>query len=232
VARNNTLSELLRMLRAEARVSTSTSAGLDNKDHLVQVIRRHYDTLYQNYDWPFMQITREDAGITLAAGQRYYDFPDDLNPEMPFVVWYKYAGIWYKLEQGIGPSEYSVRDSDIDERSDPAMRWDWYGESQIEIWPLPATDDGEVRFEGTKKKTELNNDNDRADLDDLLIVLFAAAEVLASKGQKDAQMKATLANQRLNMLRGNVASQKRVVFGKGGEQHPKTRTIRIARVST
>lgn len=229
MARNTTLSQLLAMLRAECKLSTSTSAGLDNRDYLVQILKRHYDDLYQDYDWPFLKITRENAGKTLAAGQRYYDFPTTLNQDKPFVVWHQYGNIWYKLEQGIGPDEYSVQDSDTDERSDPQQKWDFYGETQFEVWPLPSTNGGVIRFEGTKLKNELNNDNDTADIDDLLIVLHAAAEILEGKNQKDAKKKEGLAMKRLAKLRGNVTSGKRVVFGAGSGEPPKTRTVRIAR---
>jgi hypothetical protein len=229
VARNTTLSQLLSMLRAECKLSTSTSAGLDNRDYLVQVIKRHYDDLYQDYDWPFMRIVRGDAGKTLAAGQRYYDFPTTLNQDKPFIVWHQFGNIWYRLEQGVGAEEYSAQDSDADERSDPQQKWDFYGETQFEVWPLPATNGGVIRFEGTKLKNELDNDNDTADIDDLLIVLHAAAEVLADKDKKSASTKGNLAAKRLAKLRGNVASGKRVVFGAGSAEAHKTRTVRIAR---
>ncbi len=229
MSRGTTLENLVQMLRAECRSSTATSMGLDHQDYLKQVIRRTYEELYDNNDWPFMRITRENAGKTLAAGQRYYDFPVELNRDKPFKVWHKYNGVWLPLKQGIAPDEYTSYDSDSDDRSDPAQKWELYGGSQFEIWPLPSTNGGEIRFEGTRNFTRLNDSSDRADLDDVLITLFGAAEVLASKNQKDADIKQQKGNARLRALLGNTASSKRVVFGQQSDETPRGVQIRVVR---
>jgi len=64
-------------------------------------------------------------------------------------------------------------------------------------------------------------DSDRADLDDRLLVMFAAAELLAAAGAKDAQLKLDQANQIYRRLRSGLTPRKRFrMFGVGSAQPP------------
>jgi len=228
--RGTSLSLLTEMVQDESRTSSATSRGVDHRAYLQRLIKRVQQELYDDYDWPFMRITRDAAGKDMAAGQRYYDFPTALNPDRISRVWHQFGGLWTPLDQGITPAEYNAYDSDADVRADPPQKWDWYGESQFEVWPLPASANGEVRFEGMKSLTLLSNDAATADLDDHLIVLFCAAEVLAPNNQKDASLKLQKAQRRLATLRGNLGTQKRVVFGARAENGKRRETtLRVVR---
>jgi hypothetical protein len=55
------------------------------------------------------------------------------------------------------------------------------------------------------------SDSDRADLDDRLIVLFAAAEILAKQKSPDAKNKLDMANARLLRLRANSQSASKTI---------------------
>lgn len=230
MARNVTLNELTRQVRAECRLSTSTSRGLDDLENIKQMIQRVQETLYDDFDWPFMRVDKEAATKTLQAGQRYYDFPETMNMERAFSLWNNVTSVWTKLEQGISLSNYAQINSDNNFRADPPLRWDIYNETQYEIWPMPASDGGLVRFDGIKKLTPFVGTEDRADLDDKLIVLFVAAEILASTKQADAQLKLELAQKRLARMQGRLVSQKRLVFGSQPVE-PHSIKIRVPRVS-
>jgi hypothetical protein len=229
--RNVTLNELTEQVRAEARLSTNTSRGLDDLSNIQQKIRRVQEELYDEFDWPFMRIDKTEATKTLAAGQRYYDFPTNMNIERAFELWTNTTSVWGKMDQGISLADYSAQDSDEDERSDPALKWDIISETQFEVWPIPASNGGLVRFDGIKKLTPMVDTNDRADLDDRMIVLFVAAEILAANKQPDAQLILEKAQKRQLKMQGRLASKKRLFMG-GAQEEPRTGLrIRVPRVT-
>jgi hypothetical protein len=234
VARGTQLQTLAEMLQDECRLSSATSRGVDHRTYLQRLIKRVQEELYDDFDWPFMKIKRDEADKTLAAGQRYYDFPTALNPERITTVHVNNGGIWTPLVRGIGTREYSAMDSDSDVRSDPALHWDWYGEDQFEVWPMPAANGDTVRFDGRKKLTALSQESATADLDDILIVLFCAAEVLAPNNQKDAEVKLQKAQRRLAVLgMNNMRSAGPMRFGGGARDGGRRETtLRVARVAS
>lgn len=199
MARGKTLLQLTEQLRAECRRSTSASRGIDDLTYLHQVLRRTQEFLYDEYDWPFLRAKREE---TLSAGQRYYDFPVDMALEGVESVWVKDGDVWLPVERGIGPKEYTAYNSDADVRADPVLRWDVIdtGALQFEVWPIPASAHT-LRMDGKRALGDLIANDDTADLDDILIVLFAAAEVLDASDQKDADTKRAAANRRLHQMK-------------------------------
>jgi hypothetical protein len=210
MARKKQLNELVAQLRAETGRSQSVSVGVAELDNLKEMIRRTQEVLYDDYDWPFLRVERT---VTLANGQRYYDFPSDLNYDRIVEIRYKYNNVYTPLERGIDFDDYSIFDSTADERSSPALKWDVRNTGsteQLEIWPIP-NETNTIIFRGTKSLSSLVEENDRADLDDRLIVLFAAAEILARQKSSDAQAKLEQANNRLLILRRNSQSESRTI---------------------
>lgn len=227
MARNNTLEELIEFVRDEAALSTNSSRGTDHRNYIIRLIRRYYEQLYDEHDWPFLRLKREDAGKDIEAGQRYYDFPAELNLERAHKLWVKWGETWIPMEYGITPDDYSAQDSDDDERTDPPLKWQIYDENQFEIWPLPATDNpGGLRFEGIRKATALNEESDRCDLDGTLIALFVAAEILGKNKATAAAAEAKLsaARDRFNTLKAR-APRPRVRMGLGHVADTKYRII-------
>lgn len=207
MARGTAFSELFTRLRAETGRSTSVAVGVDDLDQLKEVLNSTYQTLYMNHDWAHLM--KVFPRVTLNAGQRYYNFPTGLNSERVtrVVVWRD--GIASDITRGIGPEEYNTYDPEADERSEPALAWDvrWTGSAdQIEIWPLPSTNNQELQFTGVQAAPRLVNDTDLCLLDDDLVVLFAAAELLGDKGGKG---KLSKAQDHLRLLKAR---------GKGGER--------------
>jgi hypothetical protein len=226
MSRGSTLTTLVSQLQSEARLSTNTSRGIDKREELKALLARTQEVLYDEHPWPFLRAQKETARKTLAAGQRYYDFPSGVNEDRLLKVWNQYGtGIWTELRQGISPEEYTAFDSDQDQRADPVLRWDWYGTNQFEVWPIPASEGGSIWFDALVPLDPLVEESDQAVLDDRLIVLFAAAEVLAASGQKDAPAKLAMAQKRLRALLGNTSSKNRITLN--GSNNRIERTGRV-----
>lgn len=211
-------------VRKEAKLSTNSSRGTDSLENIKQLVKRHYYTLAEEFDWQHLNVLRNDttgARKVMQDGQRFYDFPTNLNVQKIESAWVKHSGVWLPLTYGITRHDYSIYDPAQTQETDPVQKWRFHGGDQFEVWPQPATNgtsdsDGEVAFEGQKTVTQLVQDSDRLDLDDMLVALFAAAEILAGNGQKDAAaIKAAAAQKRLQTVRGNMASKTRVVMGIG-----------------
>lgn len=180
---------LITDLRSELNRSTDVNVGVDDLPVLKRKLNRKYFELYMENDWPHLRHTFPRQ--TLSAGQQYYNLPANLNVER-----IEDAHIWYNEQplpfiRGISVQDYATFDSAADERSEPALRWDirWTGSSeQIEVWPLPVSNDQEMQFTGIYDAPKLVNDSDVCLLDDNLVVLFAASE-LAKKEDKASLVK-------------------------------------------
>jgi hypothetical protein len=218
-----TLNEVVEAVRNETRKSTNTSRGVDHRDHIVQLVKRHYYSLCEDYDWQHLELKRDSAvgRVQLAAGQRYYTFPTALNQLYIEQVWVKWGSSWSKLDFGVSYAQYSQYDPDANQRADPAISWTFYGGDQFEVWPLPASNgvangNGEIAFQGQAKPEQLTGDSSRLDLDDMLVSLTASAEILAEEGQATAaKVKADAAVARLGRIRANMGSKRRYAMGLG-----------------
>lgn len=205
MARGVQFGTMVERLRAETRQSTQLSVGTDSLPHVKQILRRVQETLYTDpaNDWSFLRVVASKA---ISAGDRYYDFPLTLNPDRVEKVVVMWGSQPVPLIRGIDFPEYALRDSDEDERADPVQNWDlrWTGSAtQFEVWPLPATN-GTVKFRGLRPLNDLVDDTDTCDLDDTLIILFAAAEILAAQESKDASAKLSQAQSHLRALKSNT----------------------------
>lgn len=208
------LSQVVESLQHEIRSSTATSRGIDNREYLKHVLKRSQELIYDENWWPFLAAEKANARKTLAAGQRYYDFPTGINRDRIAQVWSQFGtSIWTPIDQGITPQQYTEFDSDSDARADPVLRWDWQGDDQFEVWPLPASNGGVIWFEAMVPLPALTQESSVLVLDDIAVYLRAAAEILAADGAKDAQAKLAQSESRIRRLLGGVSSKKRVVLG-------------------
>lgn len=80
----------------------------------------------------------------------------------------------------------------------------------MEIWPIPVSPQI-VRFTCQRNLNPLISDTDTADLDDILLTLFVAAEMLERRKQSDAQLKLSMANAQLTAVRSNYPRRTRKV---------------------
>lgn len=224
MALGKTLNELVEAVRAECKLSSNTSRGIDHRDHLVQLVRRHYNALAEGYEWEHLRLKKTDdanSRVDLAAGQRQYNFPANVNVQKIERAWVLHGGVWHPLDYGIDFDNYTALDPEQDQRTDPPTHWEFYGADQFEVWPLPSSDHAvaapyQVGFDGMRAHTQLVSNSDRADIDDILITLAVAAEHYAGIEKKAmAEMKLGAFNDRLNIVRGGLSSKRRIRVGLG-----------------
>ena len=216
MARGTSLGELVTKLRTAARYDPNPALSLNLLPLMKQTLSDTQERLYDEFDWPFLKVYRDKP---LSAGQRYYDIPTDLNLERIIAIDVLYGDVWEPVERGICLDHYNAVNSDNDERSDPVQRWevvDTGSGEQVEVWPVPVSNDMTLRFTGIRKLRSLITDADRADLDDQLIVLFSAGELLGGAKNPQAQVKFTQAAKRLELLQGRVTKRRNNGFILGG----------------
>jgi len=237
MARGTQLLKLVEMLKAEIGSATSVAVGVDFRENLKQTLRRTQNFLFNDYGWPHLRMIVDK---NLAAGQRYYDLPTEFDYARVerIVVWW--GGSPLPLDRGINIEDYGSYDSAGDERADPPMKWDvrWTGTTeQLEVWPIPAstystTNKFRLQIQGLRKLRSLVNESDVADLDDDLIVMFAAAEYLARQKSADASAKLQIAQQFYRTLKGRATTgTETFVFGRNAGPQPAKRetVIRVGR---
>lgn len=219
MARGVSLGQLLEDVRAEVGHSLQPNLGKASRDVLIGMIQRVQKRLWEDYSWPHLKVTRD---IEIQAGQRYYDLPNDVVFERVERVETKHGDYWTKLHYGIGAAQYNQHDSDRGVRSSPIRRYDAYENNQIEFWPIPennsdtTTGTDSIRIYGIRNLSPFIATSDLADLDDQLIVLYAAAEVLTRQKQSDAQNKLAQAQAHYQRLKARMSKTDTFVIG-GGE---------------
>jgi hypothetical protein len=176
-------------MRLEAGISASSAHSAQERDRQVQVLQHEADRLWTDYDWPHLRVERF---LPLQAGQRFYDLAAatneagatkaDLDVDRILCLHVKDNGDWMQLRRGIGPSEYGLHDSALDERDDPAEAWRLYEDEQIEVWPVPLTNagaeqEGLLRITGIKRLGPFVADDDTVDLDAQMLALYGAANL-------------------------------------------------------
>jgi len=228
MARGTTLGDLVTKLKAEAGHSSAINLTVDKADAFKQTLRHVQEQLYYDYDWPHLRIV---ASKTMAAGSRFYDVPVDatygtINFDRIEAVECEYNDSFIEVGRGIGFGEYNQYDPADDERSDPVLRWDvrWTGsKAQIEVWPLPSSAT-KLWFRGIRDLSALTSNSDTADLDDNMIVLYAAAEILARQKSEDARAKLAAAQSLYARLKGRSKGASPMTVYGGGDDHRTSRT--------
>lgn len=221
MARNATLEKLLNDLRAECRLSMNAAHNTQTREGHIILLQRKQEWLWQDFDWPHLRV---DRYIELQAGQRYYDTPPDLDIDRIQKLEIRFDTVMTPICAGIDAGHYAAYDSDLGQRAWPIRRWRITEDEQIEVWPIPEQDfdpvslEGRVTITGIKKLRPLVAMDDRADIDDRLIVLHSAAEYLAATGASDAQIKLDQATALYAKLRGHLTARRKFrMFGNGSQ---------------
>lgn len=222
MARGTSLSALRDMLRAEIGASSNVAMGVNTQDQYDHLLRRTQARLWADHDWSFGFVERDES---LLKDERYYAFDSDVDYDRISKASVKFGDIWYPMEYGITPDNYNSFDSDAGDTSAPAMRWQHYEGNQFEVWPIPSENGQKLRFRAIKKLPVLLSPSDVAILDDNLIVLFAAAELLGRSKATDAGAKLSQATSHYNKLKGNSNKSDRFIFGGGASQGETFRNI-------
>lgn len=229
MARKQTLVKLVDDLRAEIHASQNPAHNAQVRDSQIKLLQRTQEWLWEGFDWPHLHIERN---YPAEAGQRLYDFGANFDLERIESLSFRYGGRWVPLHEGIGDAEYTTYNSELNSRAWPIRKFRVYEGDQIELWPIAdqngdlTTLEGCIKVKGTAKLSPLVKDTDRADLDDRLIVLYAAAEMLGGKGSKDAQLKFNLAKDREAQLQGKLVKRTKFrMFGVGAAEPSRRPTV-------
>lgn len=220
MARNQTLLKILNDVRGEARLSMNPAHNIADRERQIGMIQREQERLWADHDWPHLTV---DRYIPLVAGQRFYDTRlalneagearGDLSLERVTCLSVQDDRIWRKIDNRITADDRLAYDSQAGEQSWPPRRWDRSEDDMIEVWPVPDETavfngltqnmQGVLRIEGVRDLRPFRDDDDRADLDDRLLALFTAANILAEGGAKDTQLKMEMANRHYTRLKAD-----------------------------
>lgn len=223
MARNQTLLKILTDTRGEARLSLNPAHNLADRDAQIGMIQREQERLWADHDWPHLKVSRY---IPTRAGSRYYDPRNaydenwspkgDLSMERLIDLSIFDGHRWRELPYGINDCNRFAHDSLAGERSWPPRAWDRGEDDMIELWPMPDEDakepaqqiaapnfQGVIRLRGIRDLRPFRDDGDRADLDDRLLALYAAAAILAEAGAKDVNLKLEAAQRHYSRLKAD-----------------------------
>lgn len=231
--RNKQFQEIVEKVRLESFRSTSTALGQNEEAHIKHFVNRFYEWLFFDYNWPFLKIP--DADKAILAGSFKYDPPASIDLERIEKVDVLYGGVWQPVERGISMDEYNQMSPEDNERFDPILKYDiwWTGSApQIIVWPRPASATT-LRFQGRKAFMRLVSNTDICLLDDTLIALFCAAELLAQDENPRAEAVLTAARQRYNILKFGYDKNRGSKFNLQGQPPAKDYSkfeIRVAHV--
>ena len=240
MARGKTLGEMLTSLRVELRASLNPAHNTGVRDTHVAMLQRTQEWLWEDYTWPHLRVERY---LRPVDGQRYYDITGckkldtngdlvaagDMKIDRVDALYLRDGAIWTPpLAAGISAEQFNLWDSDVGQTAWPVERWRVSEDDNIELWPVPSLTgdetslDNMVKAVGTRNLSALAVESDTADLDDRLIVLFAAADLLTD--EKASGKKLALANKRLLSLRGNATKRRK--FRMFGNQDRQVRALR------
>lgn len=239
MSRGTTLSIARSMLKAEIGDFTGTNANRDAV--LNQLISNMQKRLGVEHYWPFLE---REWDVVVAAGQQYATLPTETagDPEDEFVainldqlptVKTFYTTQYWPVQYGIGEDEYNTFNFKLGQSSDPIQRWrlatnpnEIADPNQFEVWPVPGTSQT-LRFRGERALLNLTQDTDTLDLDDMLVILFCAAEILTRAKQPDGALKLQGAQRHLQWLKQGytVKDKVRTLDGKGDAQFNRDRRL-------
>lgn len=226
--RTKTLDEMVTMLRAECGESTNASMGINSVEGLYQLIRRTQELLFDEFDFGSMSI---DSDEDLVPGENVYTFNDEVDSDRVVVAWVNTTNAWVEMSYGISPIDYNYSNPELDQRETTPMKWRLLPDNQFEVWPKPSVV-GKLRFRHHLQLKPLVAGTDKGTLDANLIVLYCAAERMASKKDQTAPLKLKLAERRLAAIRFNNSKNKVTQSYNprpSGKFLPKDWTVRVPR---
>lgn len=217
------------MLKAELGYNLTSGVATADDQQLYRLIDSEQKRLAGDYDWPFLD---KYADVSATVATQNLTFPtSSVVLERPLRVERKFNTLWQEIDHGITDEEYNVIDSSLGRQMDPIQKWRLNSDgTTFEVWPIPATAQT-VRFHGQRPLTSLlttgaYDPTKTLDLDDILIVLFVAANRLARTKQADGALMLQRAENRLQMLRasGPAVQERTIILGGRDDEKPR-RTV-------
>jgi hypothetical protein len=196
----------------------------------VKKLRRIQETFYADAEWPhlFTDVTKE-----LVEGQRYYDFPEGIDTSSIIRVTFKDGESYdyQDIRRGIRDRHYASSDSRLCERDYPPELYDFRalpdGRMQFEVWPLPSSSGGVLIFKALRPLRRLTEDDDRCDLDAMMLYLQCTSELLRKQKSEDADTFAQLALARKDrVLQSMDPTPQKLVMGGKMEPYRPPRPLR------
>jgi len=237
MARGQTLAVVRAALKRELRDAAETNSYQDVLYNGL-LVDLHSD-MCNAYDWDFLE---RNWDVAVAAGARYVDIPTSdtrnasvtINFERPVHVDRFFNRFYYPVESGITMELFNWRNSDLDNRQDPIMRWQMVSNvneaatpNQLEVWPIPLTNQV-LRVTGQRSPLTVSGDGDTFDLDHLLLVYGVAANELANRNSTLAQSMQSKFQLRLQKLRTGYENAETFVLGKNQtEEYRRTRLVSV-----
>lgn len=171
-----TLGEIRADIQIRLGFGMAGQAGVVNAPLIDSFIRSAQEQLIEQYD--FLRLKGFDERTT-GASQQFYDYPegcDAYNLKSVSIYW---NGRVIPLKEGIEPTDRGITPSG------PPQKYE--RRDQIELWPIPSSNEYTIRTEFMKEPGALVNNSDRVSIDSQLIFLHALSNAKAHYRQPDAQ---------------------------------------------
>lgn len=237
MSRGIALSVVRAKLKAELRDASEANTYQDAVWN--NLLINQQSDLCNAFRWDFLEQLWD---LDCPPGSRYLTVPpttirgdtDAINFEHPVHVDRFFNRFYYEVESGITMELFNWRNSDLDARQDPIMRWQLVNNvnessnaNQVEIWPIPLTDQ-KLRFTAQRAPKVISGDTDTFDLDDLLLVYGVATSECALRDEKLAQVMSAKFDSRLKKLRAGYENAESFVLGRNQiEEYRRTRLISV-----
>jgi hypothetical protein len=215
MARGTAWSVLRTMFKAECGIELDETAATGDNARYLQLANNQIKWLINQHAW---LLGKTRAEVALTQGTRYYTFPEttidiDRVDREAFVK--KSDGYRYPIQFGITQHQFNAYASETRQDS-PILRWDLVVDTtlKIEVWPLP-NESQTLMLSGIGVFTPMTVDASVCPIDDMVVILFMAAEQLARDKAADAQAKLAKAQAALNSLKSSRQSKFQVISLKG-----------------
>lgn len=229
MALNTTLANLLVMLKAE--IGNALTAGIATADDAVLRVLLSNKQKYLSYLYDFVDLELRVA-VTATAATRTFNFPTSLDVNRPVKIFTKLTvqDLWRPMDYGVDEPELSLFNSDAGVTADPIRKWQFYGvdgsgNRKVQVWPIPTTDQY-LLVDGQIVLPSLAVDSDKAAIDDLMLVLFVAADRLTRTDQSDASTKLQQA-QTIAVSLSRTSPKRDPVFSLGGDRYGQRRSMTV-----
>ena len=238
-----TLLELRRELRAETGTSLNPQQGTQAQETIDILLARQQRELWDAYNWQHLSL---HVDMPLTGGQGVYSYPKEMAFDQIIKIYVASvtydnsvpkkvisASAWSPLAYGIKAFMTRLGPASVGK----PVRWanqvsvDTTGPvpitnpvGQFTLLPVPEDNIANpsngymLRVDGQAPLRPLVASTDACTLDSKAIVLFAAAEVLATQKSEAAPMKLTKAQNYLRRLLADQGGDKRDNYNMGGNQ--------------
>lgn len=170
--------------------------------------------LSAEFAFPFLE---HRWAVSILTATRTYSFPTTTTEGATYSIdlerdqraYISWSNKWIEVDYGISEDDYNLVNPDLDSRLDPVRRWRYLDQSTFEVWPKPASAQT-FRFVGQRALLALVANGDVADLDDELLTLSVAEDLLMKRQDASSQVLLSYAQQRLRTLKAHYPTYDRV----------------------